>query len=145
MYVRTCSQIFTQSGERKKIRYDGEEWHQIEALSVFKKSGGRKVDPAWEDPLNASGGEFRVSDIATPQEMDKMWNALLMALVGETLDPDSVINGVRVVDKCRGSSNTYRFEVWTSTKFASEPAMKKSIENELQRLLEVRTVKWAGH
>jgi hypothetical protein len=140
-----CSQIFTNSGERKTIKYEGEGWHQIEALSVFKKVGGRKVDPAWEDPLNAAGGEFRVADIGTPKEMDKMWRTLLMSLVGETLDPENTITGVRVVDKCRGSSNQYRFEVWTSTKFESAPAVKKAIENELQRVLEVRTVKWANH
>ena len=48
-------------------------------------------------------------------QLDFYWQNLLLALIGETLDPSDLITGARVVDK--GGKNTvmHRLEVWLKT------------------------------
>lgn len=92
---------------------------EISSLSLFKKG----IEPIWEDPVNKLGAEIskrRFKRNNPLEEIDKDWFDIIMACVGEQLDPS--ITGVRVVDssglKKPGYSGRfdykllYRIELW---------------------------------
>ena len=79
----------------------------LKAFSLFV--GG--VDPTWEDPINAVGGEVFCRCHLDVPVLDEMWLALVLACIGARL-PGVV--GVRAVDNSfRGVKDTQsKIEVW---------------------------------
>lgn len=63
------------------------------------------------------------------------WEALVMSLLGETLDPAGNITGARVIDKSNPSHSqvNYRIEVWF-TDWSNEE-FKTLLQEELKELL----------
>lgn len=103
------SQIFFDGRNKKMLMREGEpEGKCINSLSVFKKG----IRPEWEDPANRSGAEWclrRVSDLAT---LDGYWENLMLGVIGETMDNDDEICGLRVVDKSKNGRCDFRVELW---------------------------------
>ena len=67
----------------------------IRALSVFKKG----VRPEWEAKGNAGGGFFALKRLNNLRQLDALYEALAVGVVGGSADRHNVINGIRVVDK----------------------------------------------
>ncbi|EER02885.1 hypothetical protein Pmar_PMAR026044 [Perkinsus marinus ATCC 50983] len=115
--------------------------HSLGALMLFLDG----VKPEWEDPANAKGGHFQFTmqaaafkskasfdfEASNPVTqvnaglalMDEIWNNLVLAVVGNTLEPKDFVTGLRLVDKVKrgnvrgGSSRSnasghLRAEVW---------------------------------
>ena len=83
----------------------------VEGLSLFRSG----IEPKWEDPANAEGGEWFFKTRIPLEDLDSCWEDSILALIGETLDPTDkdTVCGIRVVDKSRGSRHVqYRLEVW---------------------------------
>lgn len=105
----------------------------IFALMVFKTG----VKPAWEDPENKMGGEWTAQNCTNVMDLDRAFENVLLAMVGETLDDEADVNGLRVVDKSaahKGSAGCrYRLELWlrTSDKSVTEQIIKPRLENAL--------------
>ena len=98
---------FTKPACTRRPQVDGSE---IEGLALFR--GG--VDPVWEDPVNTDGGHWQAS--VTPWErIDDVWDALVMAVVGNVEENNDVVTGIRAVDKTKKGRVEYRVEVWFST------------------------------
>mmetsp|Transcript_7827 Transcript_7827/g.12522 ORF Transcript_7827/g.12522 Transcript_7827/m.12522 type:complete len:225 (-) Transcript_7827:151-825(-) len=59
-------------------------------LHIFKEG----IKPMWEDPINKKGGKLVISVRAQDKGvLDKYWEDLVLALVGETLDPGNELCG----------------------------------------------------
>lgn len=82
----------------------------IKAYSLFLEG----VHPAWEDPVNAVGGELCCRCYLAPEVLDELWLAVVLACVGGTM-PECVV-GVRGVDNTfRGAPTTQsKIEIWFS-------------------------------
>ncbi|PPQ75748.1 hypothetical protein CVT26_001669 [Gymnopilus dilepis] len=73
------------------------------------KSG---IKPMWEDPANANGGKWVLTMKNNPQLLDRCWNWLVMALVGEELEENDEICGAVVSLR----SKVDRIQLWTRSK-----------------------------
>ena len=67
----------------------------IRAVSIFKHG----VRPEWEATGNVGGGFFALKRLNNLRQLDALYEALSMAVVGGSGDPHNVVNGIRVVDK----------------------------------------------
>ena len=67
----------------------------VRALSIFKKG----VRPEWEAEGNVGGGFFALKRLNNLRQLDALYEALAMGVIGGSVDPNNVINGIRVVDK----------------------------------------------
>lgn len=75
---------------------------------LFKKG----IKPMWEDEANAKGGKWVLTMKNNPQLLDRCWNWLAMALVGEDLDEGDEICGAVVSLR----SKVDRIQLWTRSK-----------------------------
>ena len=50
---------------------------KISALSLFKSG----IEPAWEDPVNAKGGDFSVKAKCTKEEILPLWENLILEVI----------------------------------------------------------------
>ena len=98
------SEIFyTQEGIRMKFAD-----RDVEGYSLFKKG----IRPEWEDKLNKNGAEIFCRKMFDPRDLDEIYELLCLGLIGETIDPEDEVCGIRIVDKSRGARPMYRVEVW---------------------------------
>jgi len=59
-------------------------------LHLFKKD----IKPMWEDPINEKGGKWTLTLKPTEKSsLDQYWESLVLAMVGETLDPGDEVCG----------------------------------------------------
>ena len=92
------------------------------------KSG---IKPMWEDPANANGGKWVLTMKNNPALLDRCWNWLAMALVGEELEEGDEICGAVVSLR----SKVDRIQVWTRGKEDVEKL--NGIGKRLVKLLDV--------
>lgn len=92
------------------------------------KSG---IKPMWEDPANADGGKWVLTMKNNPALLDRCWNWLAMALVGEELEEGDEICGAVVSLR----SKVDRIQVWTRGKEDVEKL--NGIGKRLVKLLDV--------
>jgi translation initiation factor 4E len=63
------------------------------------KSG---IAPVWEDPKNATGGEFRIiyNEIRNmPKVNNEIWEKLVLDTISNECRLSHLINGIRILDK----------------------------------------------
>eukprot|EP00924_Labyrinthula_sp_SR-Ha-C_P011099 maker-scaffold_51-snap-gene-1.67-mRNA-1 protein AED:0.05 eAED:0.05 QI:119/1/1/1/1/1/4/95/192 len=101
------SQIFSVTNGKRKKLVDRE----VEGYSLFKKG----IRPAWEDPMNKDGADLWSRKTVKPEEIDNLYEDMLLCLIGETIDPDDQICGIRLVDKSRHGRAIYKLELWYKT------------------------------
>jgi len=89
------------------------------------------IKPMWEDPANSKGGKWVLTMKANPELLDRCWNWLAMALVGEELDEKDEICGAVVSLRARID----RIQLWLRTKDDIERI--NSIGKKLVKLLDV--------
>ncbi|CEP00941.1 Eukaryotic initiation factor 4E [Plasmodiophora brassicae] len=65
------------------------------------------VQPAWEDPMNANGGRWKI-ELKNPQEFDSLWRLITAAIVGEAFDCSDHVCGVIASPR----KNVLRISVW---------------------------------
>jgi len=124
------------TNDHKALKIDNK---TIGSFSVFKQG----IEPVWEDPVNALGGEFytrrcflsifRIYQLRSivgfldldAQCLNLIWENLLLGLIGETMDPDNYICGVRVADKTNRNKSSYKIEIWLST---TDQAIRYDVE-----------------
>lgn len=92
------------------------------------KSG---IKPMWEDEANANGGKWVLTMKNNPQLLDRCWNWLAMALVGEELEEGDEICGAVVSLRTKVD----RIQVWTRSK--DEVEKLNSIGKKLVKLLDI--------
>jgi len=92
------------------------------------KSG---IKPMWEDPANANGGKWVLTMKNNPALLDRCWNWLAMALVGEELEEGDEICGAVVSLRTKVD----RIQVWTRSKDDVEKL--NGIGKRLVKLLDV--------
>ncbi|KAG6831669.1 hypothetical protein H0H87_004455 [Tephrocybe sp. NHM501043] len=92
------------------------------------KSG---IKPMWEDEANANGGKWVLTMRSDTQLLDRSWNWLTMALVGEELEDGDEICGAVVSLR----SKVDRIQVWTRSKDDVEKL--NAIGRRLIKLLDV--------
>ena len=83
----------------------------IEGIALFRDD----ITPLWEDMENMHGGHWQAS-VVPWDRIDDLWDALVMALVGNFEENNDVVTGMRAVDKSKPKSHqlSYRVEVWCS-------------------------------
>ncbi|TFK39314.1 translation initiation factor eIF 4e-like domain-containing protein [Crucibulum laeve] len=103
---------------------------QLERNSNYHlfKSG---IKPMWEDEANANGGKWVLTMKNNPALLDRCWNWLAMALVGEELEDGDEICGAVVSLR----SKVDRIQVWTRSKDDVEKL--NGIGKKLVKLLDV--------
>ena len=85
----------------------------------------------WEDEANANGGKWVLTMKNNPQLLDRSWNWLAMALVGEELEEGDEICGAVVSLRTKVD----RIQVWTRSK--DEVEKLNSIGKKLVKLLDI--------
>ncbi|KAF7301197.1 hypothetical protein MIND_00684400 [Mycena indigotica] len=93
------------------------------------KSG---IKPMWEDEANANGGKWVLTMKNNPQLLDRCWNWLAMALVGEELEEGQDLICGAVVSL---RSKVDRIQVWTRIK--DDVERLNAIGKKLVKLLDV--------
>ena len=101
---------------------------------LFKKG----IKPMWEDKANANGGKWVLTMKNNPQLLDRCWNWLAMALVGEDLDEGDEICGAVVSLR----SKVDRIQLWTRSKDDIEKI--NGIGKKMVKLLDVSEVDGIG-
>ena len=85
---------------------------KVDAFSIFKKG----IRPEWEDPANFKASEWAtLNGVRFDIDVDILWENMVLALLGETIEEDDEICGCRVVDRFKkgfGSKPMYRLELW---------------------------------
>lgn len=67
------------------------------------------IDPTWEDPANAKGGKWTILLKAkNAARVDEFWCNLLLALVGEQIEPEEFVTGAMCSVRDRGN----RIQIW---------------------------------
>jgi len=84
-----------------------------------------------------NGGEIFVRKALSPTALDQWWEGLVMAAVGETLDPADAICGVRIVDRSAKGKPMYRAEVWFSCSDKSDPGLVDKIRENTAAVLQM--------
>jgi len=139
------SDIFFDGRTKKKITREGESQGKcINALSIFKKG----IKPEWEDEQNKNGGEWNLRKIADLSTLDKAFENLLLAMVGETLDEGNEICGLRVLDKSKRKTCMYRIELWIrseNAKTAIKARVHEAASDGMPRGVSVGNLIWRGH
>ncbi|KAJ7638318.1 translation initiation factor eIF 4e-like domain-containing protein [Roridomyces roridus] len=104
---------------------------QLERNSNYHlfKSG---IKPMWEDEANANGGKWVLTMKNNPALLDRCWNWLAMALVGEELEEGHDIICGAVVSL---RSKVDRIQVWTRSK--DDVERLNAIGKKLVKLLDV--------
>lgn len=100
----------------------------IKAFSVFKKG----IKPEWEDSANKNGSDLVAVKAFNPEVLDFFWENLVLGLIGETVDEDDEICGIRIVNQTRKTKPTFKIEIWLRS--ADETAMNK-IRSKLSDIL----------
>ena len=87
----------------------------LDAFSVFK----RGIQPKWEDENNNLGCQFDfIIEVDNKEDtiIDIVWEDLVIACLGQILEVDNDICGIRAVDrtlqKKPGKKGFYRLELW---------------------------------
>lgn len=94
---------------------------------LFKKG----IKPMWEDEANANGGRWVLTMRNNPQLLDRCWNWLVFALIGEDIDDSEEICGAVVSLR----SKQDRIQLWIRSKDDVEKI--NSIGKKLIKILEV--------
>jgi hypothetical protein len=119
------SQVFFDGETKKRV---GPNSKTILEYNLFKKG----IEPEWGDPQNSTGGSFFIRQSLDVNILDAFWNNLVLGIVGETIeeavsgDVGNCINGVRVVDKGKGTMTMFRLELWINTR---DPEKKERVRN----------------
>jgi translation initiation factor 4E len=136
--------------------------HTLAAIMLFRGD----IKPEWEDEANKKGGHFqftlqyertRVAKDASfsgkPDvnpgvwlaRTDEFWNNLVLGLIGETLEPEDFITGIRLVDKVKPPMKPgarpvghLRVEIWfrDSADKSKISKLEESIEAHLKTRLD---------
>ncbi len=128
------SEFFTNEKGQKRTFED----RALEGLSVFREG----IAPTWEDPMNADGGEFFIRSSGSQlsvRQLDEFWEQMVLACIGETVDPGCEVCGVRVVDKSKHKGPAYRLELWfrrNVQKIGDD--MKQRLTSSLQEVVQGR-------
>jgi hypothetical protein len=117
-------------GVMKKINVNNE-IKSLEAVSFFKND----IAPAWEDPENKKGGEFRITfDNLEASKVNEIWEGLVFDAIGGGFPFFEKLNGIRVMDSSKPPKSSTRFEIWTN--FSSDSAtVKAEAERQLNEYL----------
>jgi hypothetical protein len=91
---------------------------KVQGFCIFKTG----IKPEWEDAKNRIGGEFFFRKGMDLVNLDLLYEHLTLGCIGETIDPENTITGIRVVDKSIFKKNQaiYRLELWFSTSDKNE-------------------------
>jgi translation initiation factor 4E len=94
---------------------------------VFKSG----IKPMWEDPANSNGGKWVLTMKNNPALLDRCWNWLTMALVGEELEDGDEICGAVVSLRTKVD----RIQLWTRSK--DDVDKLNAIGKKLVKLLDI--------
>eukprot|EP00999_Lentomonas_sp_LEN2_P000504 NODE_1506_length_832_cov_98.148936_g1458_i0.p1 GENE.NODE_1506_length_832_cov_98.148936_g1458_i0~~NODE_1506_length_832_cov_98.148936_g1458_i0.p1 ORF type:complete len:204 (+),score=42.83 NODE_1506_length_832_cov_98.148936_g1458_i0:94-705(+) len=100
----------------------------------FKKG----IKPMWEDPANEAGGKWTTTLNPKDTRLDEYWELLLLAMIGEYLDPEGqdMICGAVLSRRKAGP----RISVWT--KQADDEEGLKALGSRIKELLDMTTSTW---
>ena len=130
------SEIFTLKDKNVINRFEN---RAIDEYSMFKEN----IKPEWEHEKNINGGYLRMIFIeSTVKQIDDYWNRLVFEIIGETLDPENEICGIRMVDKFKKKNNKYEFkfiiEIWFGCSIGNEKYIQKMQEN-IKKCIQIET------
>jgi translation initiation factor 4E len=142
------SEIFFDGESKKKV--NSVEQKTIEEYSLFK----RGIEPEWSDPQNVIGGEWFFRQYLDSDVLDLYWMNLVLGVIGEVIEHGSqqlvaqqlskgqkspenfsyspCINGIRVLDKSRGTMPLFKIEIWVNTR---EERMKLALREKLSEVM----------
>lgn len=119
------SEVFSDS--TKKVFVEDRE---IKALGLFKKG----ITPEWEDPENRDGCQLESFKYLSAEAMNIHWENLVFGLIGERVDENDNICGVRLVNQNKKGKANCKFEIWLKRK--DNDAANRVKANLLEALVE---------
>lgn len=96
----------------------------VSCVQMFKEG----ILPAWEDPVNKDGSEFRIDipKYSNGEVIQNVWQQLVMdMLTGEMPHVTDGVAGVRLVVKAKNFNfQNFRIELWMSQKDEENEVLK---------------------
>lgn len=92
-------------------------------LHIFKDG----IAPLWEDPQNVNGGHFKLTALTVPSSL-KMWQTIVLHMIGGLMPYDNCITGASIV--VHGVGNNL-IKIWLAT------ADKETVANVRDFLIKV--------
>lgn len=125
------SELFYSNGQKRGFRDN----RKVVGFCIFKTG----IKPEWEDAKNRIGGEFFFRKGMDLVNLDLLYEHLTLGCIGETIDPENTITGIRVVDKSviKRNQAVYRLELWFSS---SDQAEMDTIKTRMMEALEKSNV-----
>jgi hypothetical protein len=73
-----------------------------------------KIKPAWEDEVNAQGGDFQINFKSENLDVvQTLWERLVFRVITGVFPHTHLLAGIRLLDKSKeGNEGVYRIEVW---------------------------------
>ena len=72
------------------------------------------MNPAWEDEVNKHGGDLKIEFKSPLSLLQKVWDRLVLAVIGGDFEIADYIAGIRLLDKSMsGRESIFRIEIWT--------------------------------
>lgn len=114
--------------------------------SIFREG----IEPEYEDPHNMNGGHIRIVFsgsrckwwhlMVLEEDREKFpdfWETIVLSVIGETLDDEDNITGIRVIDKSNPHKKyiNYRVEVWF--KNWEDERFKNLLKDRIEKIAEV--------
>ncbi|EPX74254.1 translation initiation factor eIF4E 4F complex subunit [Schizosaccharomyces octosporus yFS286] len=101
------------------------------------------IRPEWEDPNNMNGGKWAFQSKHKGSNLDELWLYMVLAALGETLDPTGKeVTGV----VCNMRRGFYRIAVWTRNCNDREVLEKIGLRfKEILGVSEKETIEYSAH
>ena len=96
------------------------------------------VEPTWEDPSNANGGEWSIP-LERSADLDEQWKRLCLAAIGGQLTPSADDADLDEVCGCSLSlkkGGALRLGVWT--KHRTDEASQRAVAENIRRVLSLQ-------
>ena len=113
------------------------------------------ITPAWEDPVNEKGSDFKIEIKNTsPEQLQQAWEKMVFDMVtGNFPEIKDGVAGVRVVQRAKNMQFTnFKIEVWMTCPSESHNhavEIKKYLENEIiSKTLDMSgtiNIEWSSH
>lgn len=73
-----------------------------------------KIKPAWEDEVNAQGGDYQINFKSDNLDVvQTLWERLVFRVITGVFPHTHLLAGIRLLDKSKeGNEGVYRIEVW---------------------------------
>ena len=93
---------------------------KISAVSLFKTG----IEPAWEDPVNHTGGEFSMKIKCNKEDIRPIWEGIILEIISSNFPNSDQVCGIRMLDKAQ----MFKVEIWVKYPSTDGPEYNSQLD-----------------